>query len=101
MQEFQGPFGGSQLVLTLYRIFFFFQMCNRLPDLMNNGDAGIFPVYYSLKAVLNTVEGLLASRRVFCWLPFVFLFLVDKLRRKHPFKHANKKKLARIAALYK
>ena len=30
-----------------------------------------------------------------------FLFLVDKLIRKHAFKHANKKKLARIAALYK
>ena len=25
-----------------------------------------------LKAVVNTVGGLLASRRVFCWLPFVF-----------------------------
>ena len=59
--------------------------------MMKNGDAGIFPVYYSLKAVVNTVGGLLASRRVFCWLPFVFFFLVDKLRRKHHFKHANKK----------
>ena len=26
----------------------------------------------SVKAVVNTVGGLLASRRVFCWLPFVF-----------------------------
>ena len=44
-QEFQGPYGGSQLVLTLYRIYIFcFQMCNRLPELMKNGDAGIFPV---------------------------------------------------------
>ena len=23
-------------------------MCNRLPETMKNGDAGIFPVYYSL-----------------------------------------------------
>ena len=44
------PYGGSQLVLTLYRIFCFcFQMCNRLPEIKKNGDAGIFPVYYSLK----------------------------------------------------
>ena len=55
----------------------------------------------SIKAVVNTVGGLLASRRVFCWLPFIFLFLMDKLRRKHPLKHANEKKLARNAALYK
>ena len=49
-EGFQGPYGGSQLVLTLYRIFFLlFQMCNRLPKIMKNGDAGIFPVYYSLK----------------------------------------------------
>ena len=50
VQGFQGPYGGSQLVLTLYRIYIFcFQTCNRLPELMKNGDAGIFPVYYSLK----------------------------------------------------
>ena len=50
---FQGPYGGSQLVLTLYRMYFFcFQMCNRLPEMMNNGDAGIFPVYYSLNSRL-------------------------------------------------
>ena len=24
-------------------------MCNGLPEIMKNGDAGIFPVYYSLK----------------------------------------------------
>ena len=49
---FQGHYGGSQLVLTLYRMHFFcFQMCsNRLPEMMKNGDAGIFPVYYSLKS---------------------------------------------------
>ena len=47
---FQGHYGGSQLVLTLYRMHFFcFQMCNRLPEMMENGDAGIFHVYYSLK----------------------------------------------------
>ena len=46
---FQGPYGGYQLVLTLYRIYIFcFQMCNRLPELMKSGDAGIFPVHYSL-----------------------------------------------------
>ena len=49
-EEFQGPYGGSQLVLTLYRIYIFcFQMCNRLPEIMKNGDAAIFPVFYSLK----------------------------------------------------
>ena len=49
-EGFQGPYGGSQLTLTLYRIYFFcFQMYNRLPEMMKNGDAGIFPVYYSLK----------------------------------------------------
>ena len=36
-----------------------------------------------IKAVVNTVGGSLALRRVFCWLPFVVLFLSDKLRRKH------------------
>ena len=48
---FQGHYGGSQLVLTLYRMqFFCFHMYNRLPEMMKNGDGGIFPVYYSLKA---------------------------------------------------
>ena len=47
VKGFQGPYGGSQLVLTLYRISFFcFQMRNCLPESMKNGDAGIFPVYY-------------------------------------------------------
>ena len=37
------------MVLTLYRIFIYiFQMCNRLPEVMKNGDPGIFPVYYGL-----------------------------------------------------
>ena len=51
VQGFQGTaYGGSQLVLTLCRMYnFCFQMCNRLPEIMKNGDAGIFPVYYSLK----------------------------------------------------
>ena len=54
-QGFQGRYGGFQLVLTLYRIYIFcFQMCNSLPELMKNGDAGIFPVYYSLN--LRTVD---------------------------------------------
>ena len=54
-QGFQGPYGGSQLVLTLYRIFLFcFQMCNRLPELMKNVDAGMFPVCYSLNSRCNS-----------------------------------------------
>ena len=28
-------------------------MCNRLPEINKNGDAGIFPVYYSLKTALK------------------------------------------------
>ena len=44
------------------------------------------------KDVVNTVGGLLVSRRVFCWLPLFFLFLFDKFRLKHLLKHANKKK---------
>ena len=53
-EGFQQPCGDSQLVLTLYRIYIFcFQMCNRLPEIMKNGDAGIFPVYYSLNPKLK------------------------------------------------
>ena len=49
VQGFQRPYGGSRLVLTLYRIYIFcFQMCNRLPELLKNEDAGVFSVYYSL-----------------------------------------------------
>ena len=51
---------------------------------MKSGDAGIFPVYYSLKAVVNYVGGLLASRRFLLVTVRIFLFLVDQLRRKHP-----------------
>ena len=29
-------------------------MCNRLPEINKNGDAGIFPVYYSLKGESET-----------------------------------------------
>ena len=54
-EGFQGPYGGSQLVLTLYRTFFFFQMCNCLPKRMKNGDVRIFLVYYSLKDAVYTV----------------------------------------------
>ena len=44
------------MVLTLYRIFCFcFQMCNRLPEIKKSGDAGIFPVYYSLN--INALVG--------------------------------------------
>ena len=56
-QEFQGPYGGSQLVLKLYRIYIFcFQMCNCLLELMKHGDAGIFSVYYNLKAIRTIVQ---------------------------------------------
>ena len=54
VEGFQGPYGGSQLVLTLYRIFFFcFQMCNRLPEMMKNGDAGIFPISHGNLPITN------------------------------------------------
>ena len=50
-------------------------------------------VIHRFKAVVNTIGGLLASRRVFCWLPLFFvLFLFDKFRQKHLLKHANKNK---------
>ena len=53
-EGFQGPYGGPQLVLTLYRIHLLcFQMCNRLPEMIKDGDAGIFPVYYSLNSGKN------------------------------------------------
>ena len=49
-QGFQWPYGGSQLVLTLYHMYIFcFQICNRLVEMMKSADAGTFPVYYSLK----------------------------------------------------
>ena len=53
-----------------------------------------------LKAVVNTAGVFLASRRVFCWLRLFFLFLFDKFILKNVLKHANEKKLARIAAVY-
>ena len=57
-EEFQGPYGGSQLVLTLHRIYIFcFQMCNYLLGNMKNGDAGIFPVYYSLNTGAGVMYG--------------------------------------------
>ena len=31
-------------------------MCNRLPEINKNGDAGIFPVYYSLKVVARRLS---------------------------------------------
>ena len=63
---FQGHYGGSQLVLTLYRMHFFcFQMCNRLPEMMKNGDAGIFPVYYSLNNLYELGNILSATKPMF------------------------------------
>ena len=60
-QGFQGPYGGSQLVLTLYRIYIYvcFQMCNRLPELMKNGDAGNFPFTTALKPPIKPMYVLL------------------------------------------
>ena len=53
---------------------------------------GSSAVSQRIKAVVKYVGGLLASRRVFLLVTVrSFLFLVDQLRRKHPFKHANKK----------
>ena len=73
---FQGPYGGSQLVLTLYRIYIFcFQMCNRLPEIVKNGDAGIFLVYYSLKGAVYTVWIFIYSCK------FLELFLFAKKRK--------------------
>ena len=59
-------------------------MCNRLPEMMKNGDAGIFHVYYSLKAVVNTIRGLPASRRVLCWLPLFFFVPIRQVQTKAP-----------------
>ena len=40
------------MVLALYRMYIFcFQICNRLVEMVKSGDAGIFPLYYSLKAL--------------------------------------------------
>ena len=48
VQGFKWSYGGSQLVLTLYRTYIIcFHICNRLVELMKPGDAGIFPLYYS------------------------------------------------------
>ena len=59
-------------------------MCNRLPEINKNGDAGIFPVYYSLKAVVNTVGGLLASRRVFSCSRWGFFVPIRQIQTKSP-----------------
>ena len=66
--------------------------------MMKNGDVGIFPVYYSCSKHSRRFAGLEA-----CFLLVAigfFLFLFDKFRLKHLLKHANKKKIARIAAVY-
>ena len=49
-----------------------------------------------IKAVVNTVGGLLASRRVFRWLPLGFFCSYSTNSLKHLLKHANEKKLARM-----
>ena len=52
------------------------------------------------KAVVNYVGGLLASGRVFCWLPFAFFFSWStKSDGSTPLNTRIKKMLARIAAL--
>ena len=64
-EGFQGPYGGSQWVLTLYRIYTFcFQVCNRLPEVMKNGDRGYFLfttalilVLYYLVLFMSILEG--------------------------------------------
>ena len=38
---------------------------NRLPEIMKNGDAGIFPDYYSLK--VPRVSNVVSARWVFTW----------------------------------
>ena len=38
-------------------------MCNRLPEIMKNGDAGIFPVYYSLKDLVFFLCSLLGEMK--------------------------------------
>ena len=64
-EGFQGTYGGSQLVLTLYRIYFFcFQMCIRLPEIMKNGEAGIFPVYCSLNVQIDSVHQNMSTESV-------------------------------------
>ena len=42
------------------------------------------PGVCGVKAVVNTVGGLLASRRVFCWLPFGFFVLIRQTQKKTP-----------------
>ena len=49
---------------------FFFQMCNRLPEMMKNGDVGIFPVYYSLE---KQYEVLVCSTFLFFLIKSVYM----------------------------
>ena len=54
-----------------------------------------------IKAVVNTVGSFAGLEACFLLVTVVvFLFLFDKFRLKHLLKHANKKNLARIAAVY-
>ena len=39
---------------------------------------------HRIKAVVNTVGGLLASRRVSCWLPLLFFVPIRQIQTKAP-----------------
>ena len=61
-------------------------MCNRLPEIKKNGDAGIFPVYYSLntglkktKTTQNTNRELIEKKRDCV---FLYKVLLAKLEKK-------------------
>ena len=67
-------------------------MCNRLPEIMKNGDAGIFPVYYSLKRTLSSLRFHWAKKKKVSGCPYVrfrhnegpnhALFLAEPPRRE-------------------
>ena len=86
----------SEPNLTLVLRAFFRSSC--FQNVSRGGDGGTLN---SLKAIVNPVGGFWPIGVFFAGYHSFFLFLVDKLRRKHAFKHVNEKKLARIAALYK
>ena len=47
---------------VVQHIVFCFHVCNRLPEIMKNGDAGIFPVYYSLKVRVSEIREYMAQQ---------------------------------------
>ena len=49
---------------------------------MNQPDKVANPARGQLKAVVNTVGGLLASKRVFCWLPLFFFVPIRQIQTK-------------------